>query len=179
MKKKTLYTVCSLLMLSCFVSVEAQKRPDSKVSISHSYTIKRIESVKSILFIYEGDAWLTRKYVDLSKRLEKRYKKQFELGFEYKLSTKNGNAEELGYIPRETNKNIKPDLICKLKSYGFKRKKERYSERQSYKYKMKFEMIDPNTNELVEYAALELFSYHTAFDNNKALVKLLDKIITE
>jgi hypothetical protein len=166
-------------MLLYAVHVEAQKRPDSKISITHSYTIKRMESVKSILFVYEGDAWLTRKYVNLSKRLKSRYKKKYELGFHYKLDVKNGYEEELGYIPRETNQNIKPDLICKLKSYGLKRKKEKYTEEFSYTYKMKFEMIDPATDGLVEFAELELFSYHTPYDNNKALVRLLDKIITE
>ena len=166
-------------MLFCTLSIDAQKKQESKITISHSYMIKRIESVKSILFVYEGDAWLTRKYVDLSKRLEKRFKKRYKLGFHYKIDTSKGYEDELGYIPRETNKNIKADLICKLKSYGLKQKKDKYSGRLSYTYRMKFEMIDPKTNGLVEYAELELFSYHTPFDNNKALVKLLDKIITE
>lgn len=179
MKKKIVSWVCCLFMVLYVLPTDAQKRPDSKITISHSYMIKRLDSVKSILFVYEGDAWLTRKYVNLSKRLEKRFKKRFEVGFHYKIDASNGYEEELGYIPRETNKNIKADLICKLKSYGLKQKKEKYTSRLSYSYRMKFEMIDPKTNDLVEYAEFELFSYHTPSDNNKALVKLIDKLITE
>lgn len=183
MKKKTLIFYCSIVFLFFAVTSTAQRKGDSWAKISNSYMIERFDSdtIKSILFIYEGTAeFFASRYFDLSRKLKKKWKKKKMLGFQYKVKIKNKElARQRGLkIPPDENSQIDPDLVVKIKSYDFKKKKI-YQGVFEYTFKMNIELLNPETSNLMEFAQLEIKSNFDAIDTNRAIVKLIDKIIKE
>lgn len=182
MEREILWPYWIVLFVFLSVSTTAQKKGDSYATITNSYVIQRfdLDSIKSILFVFKGDGEIfTGKYADLSWRLRKRWKRKKKVvGFQYDLKYKSQERAKLMAIPKDKNSEINADLICKVYTYNFKRKKI-YFEVYEYSFLMNIELIHPKTNDLLEFAQLKIVSNHDAIDNNKGIVKLMDQIIKE
>lgn len=178
MKKKSL-TFCLLALCVLFTTSDlfAQRRLVSKVFIEHSYRIKRIDSVKNVLFIYRGSADFVPDYLDLSKKIKKKYKKKYRVGFKYDLTNKEEFKKLVSRIPEKTNQNIRPDLIVKLRIYDFYIKSERDSWIDQSNYSMDVELVDPKDTSTAEFAKLKLESFSNVKRDNVGVLKLIDKII--
>lgn len=177
--KKNCLKVCLLVFCLMFAYSEllAQRRLVSKIFIEHSYRIKRIDSVKNILFVYNGSADFVPDYIDLSRQIKKRFKKKYKVGFHYKLTETRKFKKNMSRIPKKRNQNIKPDLICKIKIYDFYIKSERDSPIDQFNYSMDVELVNPETKELAEYAKLKLESFSIIKYDNQGVLKLVEKII--
>ena len=178
MKKNSL-KICLLAFYVMFASSEllAQRRLVSKIFIEHSYRIKWIDSVKNILFVYKGSADFVPDYIDLSKQIKRKFKKKFNVGFQYKLTETRKFKKNVSRIPKKRNQNIKPDLICNIKIYDFYIKSERDSPVDQFNYSLDLELVDAETMGLAEYAKLKLESYSIIKYDNQGVLKLLEKII--
>ena len=155
------------------------KKQVSEIKIVHSYTIKHLKSVKNILFVYDGSALYGDKFVNLSQKIKKRFKKRFNLGFQYNINNTDRYTFDRSQIPKNSNSNIKYDMMFKIRVEDFRFKEDKFSGNQMYTYGMTFEIYEPGGQNLVEFAQLEVHSSKTAFDTNRALVKLINKFITE
>lgn len=182
MEKRTLLLYFIVVFTSFSVSSTAQRKGQSYASIVNSYVIQKfdLESINSILFEFKGDGErFTGKYIDLATRLRKHWKRRKkEVGFQYKLKYANkAKAAEL-IIPEDKNSQIEADLLCKIDTYNFKRKKM-YDGVYEYSFLMNIELIDAKTNAFLEFGQLKIVSNHDAIDNNKAITKLINQIIKE
>lgn len=155
----------------------AQDRQVSKIFIEHSYRIKRLDSVKSILFVFQGSADFVPDYIDLSRKIKGRFKKKYEVGFQYKLSKKKEFAHLVAQIPKKNNANIKPQMIVKLRIYDFYIVQSRISPNDQFNYSLDVQLIDPKTGKLAEFAKLKLESYSIIKYDNMGVLGLVQKII--
>ena len=171
-----LLSIVALLQVS---EAFAHRKNASKASIVHTYRLKRMDSVQSILFVFKGDELLFDKYVHLSNRLKWRLKKKYDVGFQYDLKTESGGKAPLGWIPKNSNSNIEYDLICKVLVYDIVSKRDKYGPHIRNRYKINLELIDPKSGELAKFGQLEVNSLASVYKNNRALAQLIKKIITE
>lgn len=178
MKKKHL-NICLLALYVCFISpnLKAQRRLESKIFIEHSYRIKRIDSVQNILFVYRGSADFVPDYLDLSKKIKRRFKKKYKVGFQYQLSNEEEFKKLVARIPKKRNQNIKPDLVVKIRIYDFYIKSERDSPIDQSNYSMDVELVDPKNRSTAEFAKLKLESFSSLRNDNAGVLKLVEKII--
>ena len=180
--QKTVFFVTILLLLAIDGNAQygtTKKKQVSEIEIKHSYTIKYVKHVKAILFAYEGNALYGDKFINLSERLRMRFKKRFQLGFQYNMKDNDRYQFDRAYIPKNSNPDIKHDLMCKIRVEDMQFQQNKNTRRQMYRYRITLELFEPGGKSLVEFAELEVRSYKTAFDTNRALVKLIDKFITE
>jgi hypothetical protein len=169
-----------LLFVFLSLSSHAQRRGDSYVKITNSYLIKRfdLDSIQSILFVFEGDGEIfVSKYLDLAERLKRRWKRRAKVGFRYNLKYKNEEMAEFIDLPQDKNSQIVHDFQCKIRSYHFRKKI--YHGIYRYSYLMNIELIDPKTNELIEFGQLKISSSRHVTDTNRAVTRLMDLLIKQ
>ena len=179
-----------IVFFVCFSTASvAQGQGISYAKISNSYSIKTfdVKAVKSMLFILKGEERVQNSfYPDLAsqleslwkRRLKKNWKKDVKIGFRYELKYRPGKKKS-SKVPRPSkNPEIIPDLICKLSVYNFREKKigDVLSEES---FSMNVELIDPETNDLMQFGELNVVSRRDFKRTNKAIVKLIDKIIKQ
>ena len=101
-----------------FLSLGGRDRV-SEVNISHSYLLKKVKDVKAIQFSYSGDANFVKKFINLSKKLQKKYRGTYEIGFNYNMDSYNKPVRVLANYPIRTYKPVEHDLIYKIHAYDY------------------------------------------------------------
>lgn len=160
------------------VGTAQKKKLTSRLTFERSYMLKRLDSVKGILFIYEGSADFTYAYNYITHRLKMRFKKRYDVGFQYNLIYNEDNQHLLEWIKPTASLKAEHQMICKVRLFDVEFKRHKTNPHVQHSYKILIELIAPKTNELAELNELELKGYAPIKKNRQAIAKAIDRIIT-
>ena len=153
------------------------KKLESGLTFKRSYLLKRIDSVKAILFVYEGSADFTYAFNYMSDKLRMRFKKRYQVGFEYNLTYNEENQYLSEWIKPTPKLKEQHQMICKVRLFDVQFKRHKKTPHVQHSYKILIELIDPKTNELAELNELELKGYAPFKRNKHAVVEAIDRVI--
>lgn len=186
MKKKYISLSLSLLFLFLSNVSNAQEGPYlplrflSTASIISNYQIKNydVDSAESILFVFKGDgenfSWV---HHFLSNRLIRNWGKKVTVGFQYDLKFDKGKQPEWMERPKYGNPLEEYDMKIEIRLYNFRKKIFHGNYEDSYL--VNIEMIDPKTNELMEFTQLKTENRRERVYGDWFIAELLDEILYE
>lgn len=155
-----------------------QRRVASEVTVANSIMMKKVKNVDALKFVYSGEAnFFTKKFIDLSKKLQKAYRDTYKIAFQYNMVADNKPVRVYENYPANTNKEIDHDLIFRIRAYDYEVRRLAVYINEKYTYKVSIEIIESKTNELVESIQLDVESINTLSDNNDGIIKILNTVI--
>ena len=169
------------LLLFLFLSTAitfSQKNEKFKAGV-HSIVIKKqpnYTAPKSVLFVFTGHTHLINFYLDLSKKIRKRFKKdKVKIAFNFNLS--GGNLEQdLKLIPKKNAVFTDFEAVCRLKMHSFKGWDGPEIKKRKQVYNLEIRVNEKR--ETVLRATLDVKTFFTIATQNKALSKKIYRIIS-
>jgi hypothetical protein len=178
MKRFILLLIILLIGTNSFSQKKEKFKPG--VKLEENTIISDFKSSNSILFIFKDDTHLINFYLDLTKRLKKRFKKSNKkIDFNYELFSTKPFESDLNSIPKKTFLKADYDLICLISTSNFKGFDNHLIEKRKQNYDLNLKLEKSETNELVETAKINVNSYYTIITQNKNSSKLIYDLITD
>ena len=177
MKKFILLVIISLIGTNSF----SQKKEKFKlgVKLEENTIITDFKSANSILFIFKDDTHMINFYLDLTKRLKKRFNKSNQkIDFNFELYSDNPFESDLNSIPKKNFNKTDYDLICMISTSTLRFWDNHLFDKRKQNYDLILRLEKSETNELVETAKINVNSYYTIVTQNKNLSKLIYELIT-
>lgn len=165
-----------LLMFSSVVFSQKKERFKSGTELLLIEKSSNYKNSKSILFEFSGNTHLVYYYLDLSKKIKKRFHKEgIQVAFNYNL-TEGTLEEDLKIIPKKTHSLINYEAFCKIQIKNFTNLKGNNNGHNKQDYDLELNFI--KNQKTVLKATLNIKTYQTILTENKRVSKDLLKIIT-
>ena len=178
MKRFILLLMISLIGTNSFSQKKEKFKP--RVKLEENTIISEFKSPSSILFIFKGDTHLINFYLNLAKRLKKRFRKSNQkIDFNYELYNPKPLESDLNSVPNKIFHKADYELICLISTSNLKNWDNHLIEKRKQNYDLNLKLEKIETNELVETAKINVNSYYTIITQNKNSSKLIYDLITD
>ncbi|MDD7915162.1 hypothetical protein [Polaribacter ponticola] len=165
-----------LLMSSTVFYSQKKEHFKSGTEVLKFKKLSSFKIPKSILFEFSGDTHLIYYYLDLSKKIEKRFnKEEIKVEFNYNL-TEGTYDEDLKKIPKKISNPKNYDAFCKMQIKSFKNLKRNKIGEMKQVYDLELNLLE--NEKTVLKATLNIKTYNTILTKNNRVSKDLLKMIT-
>ena len=173
------YIILPLLLLTINSYCQKQGKFKKGINLEENKIISKIDSIESILFVFNGDTHLINFYLDLTKNFKKRFKKsEIEIDFNYDLSSKKPLEADLESIPSKEYDKSNYNLLCLISLSEFNGWDNHLIEKRKQNYKLNITINSNESNETIESAKINVNSYYTIATQNKNSSELIFELIT-
>ncbi len=143
------------------------------VRLIEKKSVGNIKEYESILFVLEINGCESDFYIDLKKKIEKRFKKTNKnISFNFKINT----IIETEQIPKDKHLYEDYDLICEIKIENFKSWDQDLVKKRKQNYDLVLIVKNNNSNSVLSSVKINVNSYWTITTQNKNSSKLIYKL---
>lgn len=177
-----------ILLLIVFIGINAfsQNKESFKpgVKLIEGQKIENYKNPNSILFVFKGHSHSINFFLDLEKKIRKKFKKnkkkggKIELNFNYNLSTQNSLKHDLEKIPMKKYDRKEYESICHISISDIKGWDHHLLKKRKQSYTLDVELKDVNLSALKTFK-LNVNSYYTILTQNKKSSSLMYQTLLE